>query len=231
VLIAPICPHFAEKVWKMLRKEGSIFSRNVWPVQGPINAGALRQSTYLKDVVYAFRMKLQVWLKSKAKKGESSNKDKNNNSSSSSSSNDSNSNSESGPKAHEATIQISKSFPEWQRLALLYLKSVYDGNRFNVDNAQAKEYFKTNPVTARKLQDIMGLFAAVKQQLETNDANVDPFELSMPFDERALLESNIDYITQTLEVTKINVIEVEGDSADQKGPLAVPGKPAFVVHN
>lgn len=66
LLITPICPHLAEKMWKMLGKEGFIVQAR-WPQGGNIDHVVLAQDAYLEDIIYEFRNKISNYKRTKAK--------------------------------------------------------------------------------------------------------------------------------------------------------------------
>jgi leucyl-tRNA synthetase len=63
VLICPICPHWSEKIWKKLGKEG-LAVRAPWPEAGSEDKLLTRQAKFLRDSLKQFRT-----LAGKAKKG------------------------------------------------------------------------------------------------------------------------------------------------------------------
>eukprot|EP01112_Ceratiomyxa_fruticulosa_P016056 TRINITY_DN4815_c0_g6_i1.p1 TRINITY_DN4815_c0_g6~~TRINITY_DN4815_c0_g6_i1.p1 ORF type:complete len:1112 (+),score=284.52 TRINITY_DN4815_c0_g6_i1:32-3367(+) len=232
-LLAPICPHFSEKVWQLLGKQGSIFRNGKWPIYDPIDPVLIRQNDYLKDAVYSFRMKVQLWIRNKTGKKPDAKKEKKGAEPEVKDKKQKEAEKEKEARflAQEATVTISKSFPEWQRKTLVYLATVYDPveKKFHATQQQMKENFLKDPTMAPHLKDIMGFAEAVKQDAAIRGA--DALELSMPFDERETLETSLNYITRTLELTKLNIVETDSNLAEKKGPLAVPGKPSFLVIN
>lgn len=54
IILSPICPHFAEKVWKLLGKSGLAIRDARWPVAGPVDSNALAQDTYLEVFIILF---------------------------------------------------------------------------------------------------------------------------------------------------------------------------------
>lgn len=63
ILICPICPHWSEKVWKQIGKEGYAV-KAPWPVAGEEDKILSRQAKFLRDNLKSFRQQI-----GKAKKG------------------------------------------------------------------------------------------------------------------------------------------------------------------
>lgn len=63
IMICPVCPHWSEKVWKQMGKEGYAV-KAPWPVSGEEDKILTRQAKFLRDNLKNFRQQL-----GKAKKG------------------------------------------------------------------------------------------------------------------------------------------------------------------
>jgi leucyl-tRNA synthetase len=53
LLILPIGPHFAEHIWKLLKKEGLAAKNARWPSAGEVDAQVLAQDEYIERVCSA----------------------------------------------------------------------------------------------------------------------------------------------------------------------------------
>lgn len=200
LLIAPICPHFAEKCWKILGKQGSILKAR-WPKGGEVDTKAIAQDTYLEENLYEFRNKIGVYKKSKAKNPNA--------------------------KVTEAVITVSTQFPEWQQKVLSYLQSVYNKDtRSFVPDEQIVGHFKQQKDLEKYMQKIMSLIMEVKKQVVTQGS--DALRLAVPFDEKEFIESNMAYVTRSIEVPNIRV---EVDDPKEPKTNAIPGKPNFTCVN
>jgi len=201
IILLPICPHFAEKIWKLLKKEGFAVKNARWPQVGEIDLKVLSQDAFLEDACAEFRNKVAVYKKSKAKNPNA--------------------------KITEATIYVSLEFPEWHKKALQYLQTVYDKEaRTFVADEVIVEHFKQQKDLEKFMQKIMSLIVEVKKNVVTQ--GFDALRLELPFSEKEFLEVNILYIKATLEVDNITVV-VE-DHAQPK-TAATPGKPVIVCLN
>lgn len=58
LLLAPICPHYAEAAWRgpLGHKDGPSVTRAPFPVAGPIDATLVAQDAYLQAKLHAFRV-------------------------------------------------------------------------------------------------------------------------------------------------------------------------------
>jgi len=201
IILLPICPHFAEKIWKLLKKEGFAVKNARWPQVGEIDHKVLAQDTFLEEACAEFRNKVGVYKKSKAKNPNA--------------------------KVTEATIFVSLEFPEWYKKALQYLQTVYNqDSRSFVPDEQIVEYFKLQKDLDKFMQKIMSLIVEVKKNVVQQ--GFDALRLELPFIEKDFIESNLAYIKATLEIENITVA-VE-DPAQPK-TNATPGKPVIVCLN
>lgn len=181
VLIAPVCPHFAEKLWRVLKKEGSVLHAK-WPtVSGVTDKAALDQDSYLEDAVYSFRNKIGVFKK-KAKSAE----------------------------VTEAEITVSLEYPAWVRGTLEYLQTVFDveKNALPADNV-ILDHLKIQKELQPHMKKMMSLIIELKNEIQSK--GVGALQLKMPFDEKELLEASMKYITYTLEVPLIKVVLASPD--------------------
>lgn len=197
LLLSPVCPHFSEKVWKMIGKEGSILKAK-WPEAGPVDHQVLAQDAYLEGTLYEFRNKIALYRKTKAKNPHA--------------------------KVTEANIYISTAFPEWHKNALLYLQGAYDKNtRALAPDAQIIGHFKAQKDLAPAvMQKIMSLIVEVKRDVERQGFAA--LQLELPFSEKEFLDSVMAYVTRALEITNITVI---AEDAAAPKTNATPGKPSL----
>jgi leucyl-tRNA synthetase len=98
ILISPICPHFAEKTWKLLGKSGSIVKEARWPTaSGATDRAALVQDKYLEDALYVFRNKITLFKKKTP-----------------------------NSQITEAEVTVSLEYAAWIRKTIEYLQTVFD---------------------------------------------------------------------------------------------------------
>ncbi|EGC32540.1 leucyl-tRNA synthetase [Dictyostelium purpureum] len=206
VLIYPIAPHFAQKIFNILGK-GSILDAR-WPTAGPIDFEALKKNSYIESTIYSFRTRLQLFQKAKGKGKTASDK----------------------ILPEKSTILFSKSYPKWQQDVLEYLASIYDENTksFTKDNNAISEELRKREEFKPHLKNLMGFVAAVGQNIK--EIGKDALQTSLTFDESEILKENIDYICKTLEITTFDVQEFADTTqpAAGKGVQAPqPGRPTF----
>ncbi|KAN0012546.1 hypothetical protein ACTFIU_007853 [Dictyostelium citrinum] len=204
LLVYPIAPHFAQKLFSMLGK-GNILNAG-WPKAGPIDYEALKKNNYIQQTIYNFRMKLQVYQKAKLK-GKPA-----------------------GTKAipDQSVIIVSKSYPKWQQDVLEYLATIYneDSKSFTKDNnAIAEELLSREEMKPHK-KNLMSFVASAIQNVK--ETGKDALQTSLSFDETSTLTDNIDYICKTLELTSFDVKDFnEIPPASQSKIQPIPGKPQF----
>merc|ERR1719223_2387364 len=56
IIISPICPHLAEHLWTILKKDGTCAGDARFPVAGPVDALLLRKVDYLRFVASDLRI-------------------------------------------------------------------------------------------------------------------------------------------------------------------------------
>jgi leucyl-tRNA synthetase len=65
LLISPVCPHWAEHIWRnVLHEQGSVLKAS-WPVVGPIDNDLLKRNDYLSHTLHNFRLKLAAHMNPK----------------------------------------------------------------------------------------------------------------------------------------------------------------------
>ena len=106
VLIAPICPHWAEHVWGgVLGRAGSV-TRAAWPLRGAEDETLLRADAYLAAKLHEFRLaiiKATTVKASKQARGIVAQ-----------------------PKPTHATVFVASAWPPWQRKPLALLSGLWD---------------------------------------------------------------------------------------------------------
>ncbi|KYQ94208.1 leucyl-tRNA synthetase [Tieghemostelium lacteum] len=210
ILCYPITPHFSQHIYNMLGK-GSILDAR-WPVAGPIDYDCLKKNEYIKHTVHSARNKLTLYQKSKSKEFKDT--------------------PQNNIKPKSAIINYANSFPQWQAQTLTYLHSVYDPKTNSVPktNAQIASDLKTQYPELKSLEKhLMSFVAIVLEQIKIE--GVEALQVSVSFDEKELLQENMDYITKTLELTDVfDIQEYKYSNQEQPskpGSQPIPGKPTF----
>ncbi|GAM23585.1 hypothetical protein SAMD00019534_067600, partial [Acytostelium subglobosum LB1] len=200
ILLFPITPHFSQKVFSMLGK-GSV-AKARWPTVSNIDHLALRTNDYLKNTVYEARNKIGMFLKGKNKGGKTD------------------------AKAEKATIYITKTFPKWKQTVLIYLQSIYnDATRtFTKDINAILEDLKKDQELKPQLSNMMAYVRMLQDDIKIEGKQA--LDTSMPFDEKDVIQQNLEYVTRSLELATIEVQEVI-DVTVKGAPT--PGKPTYLI--
>mmetsp|Transcript_18753 Transcript_18753/g.30824 ORF Transcript_18753/g.30824 Transcript_18753/m.30824 type:complete len:1084 (+) Transcript_18753:230-3481(+) len=209
LLLTPVCPHFCEKVWRLLGRKGFIINE-LFPVAGEVDVTLERANQYLHNSIKTFRDKIerQLVIQAKAKKDGPV------------------------PKPTSAIIYVAQSFPQWRQDLLKTLHKVYleNGNKFPEDLIKQLRDVKSIAAEWKKATTVFG---AIKSDVIAR--GLEAFEVSMPFDEKAVLEENLPFICKQLGLVDIQVaLASDGTVSDpeKKKDLAIPGEPTayFYVH-
>ncbi|CAB4042966.1 leucine--tRNA ligase, cytoplasmic, partial [Paramuricea clavata] len=67
LLLAPICPHICEHIWKLIGHEKSIMYAS-WPQHEGIDESYLKASSYIADSAHEFRLRIKSMMTAKGKK-------------------------------------------------------------------------------------------------------------------------------------------------------------------
>ena len=198
IILSPICPHVCEHIWGLLGKPESILSTD-WPKAAEVNLTVIQQSEYLMEAVRDFRLKLKAALAPpKAKKGPAP--------------------AASEPPSH-CTVYVAKSYPTWQCTILDTLKEMYKTGV--PDNKTISVEMGKLPELKKFMKRVMPFVAFMKEKVESSGLSA--LESSLPWDEMKVLEENLEYI--------VNSLQLEGcqlswsTELGEKGEDCKPGQP------
>ncbi|XP_043220831.1 leucine--tRNA ligase, cytoplasmic-like [Amphibalanus amphitrite] len=193
LLLSPICPHVAEKIWQLIGKEGSIQSAR-WPTADPVDPMLLKKAEYLTNAVHDFRIKYKNYMTpGKPKKGEA-------------------------PRVVEApshgTVWIAHSYPPWQACVLTTLKEMHtaNGGSFPDKKAIAAEMGKKAELK-KYMKKIMPFVSVVIDKVGI--VGMQALNLTLDFDEREVLQANLEYLVSTLELEGLN-LRLSTESPDER---------------
>lgn len=192
ILINPICPHAAQKLWTIVGKDGFI-AAEPFPQPGPVDVTLHKSYLFLNDAAHDFRVRIKDYMKPpKAKKGQTT------------------------PgvarKPTSATIYVAKSFPPWQAMICQALQDLY------IEHGKLPE----KKIIASELAKKESLKPYIKKampfvEVRKNLGDKESFDMNPAFNERQILEENFEYLINTLEAPCLNVtIKDVDDSADAK---------------
>ena len=229
-LLAPITTHISEYIWRdILGKPTSILCAPFPVITEPIDTSVLLADDYLQSTTHRFRTLMQQQqqqqLQASARKTSPIHQP-------------------SAPtnimpsyptteRSMKAEIYVANSHPQWQTQVIALMREHYSitDNSFNDDalNRAIRESLAENKSHMNKL---MSFVMNIKTKVLKEGAKA--FELSLPFDERSILSENIQYLTETLDLMKLEVRDADApDRLDSKrATMASPGEPSvFYYHS
>ena len=212
VMLAPICPHIAQHIWTnvlgkvsaswffvaslpilsfdlMLRsimlEQKSTIDEAVWPETPAALEVIVRAAEYLFDTVHKFRQRLKDVLSSGSKgKGP---KDPNKK-----------------PPTH-GIVFVADAFPQWQSRIIRHLSVRYETSGTLPDNKQLAADFAKMHDLAKYQKKVMPFVQMIKERIEAVGAE-QALQLTCQFSEVDVLSKNIEYITNSLEVSWFRVV-------------------------
>ncbi|KAJ3120198.1 cytosolic leucyl tRNA synthetase [Nowakowskiella sp. JEL0407] len=182
LLLAPICPHFCEFVWRDVLKNTTSIHHALWPKMRPVDKTILEASKYLRDVVYRIRTTEDAAAKKKNKKGGAPAVD---------------------PNAQKTLrLYVALKYPEWQHKAIEALKEAYNTTTKQFENEKAV----FNKHGLLKNGSAMKFAAAVKVAVEKSGESA--FQLALSFDEVTVLKQNLTWVRRELGTFKVSKVEM-----------------------
>ncbi|GLU21323.1 hypothetical protein SLE2022_374690 [Rubroshorea leprosula] len=223
-LIAPICPHYAEYVWReLLKKEGFVVKAG-WPTADSPDPTLKKANKYLQDSIVLMRKLLQKQIlgsKKANKKGApvtSLTEDK-----------------------LKGLIYVNEQFDGWQAECLRILQSKFDNNTntFAPDGEILKALQNGSvgqSTNFKQTQKLCMPFLRFKKD-EAIKLGVHALDLKLPFGEIDVLQENLDLIKRQLGLEEVEVLSAtDPDARAKAGPLTsllnqnppAPGNPTAI---
>ncbi|KAM6148897.1 leucine--tRNA ligase, cytoplasmic [Erethizon dorsatum] len=204
LLLAPFCPHLCEHIWTLLGKSDSIMNAS-WPVAGPVDETLLRSSQYLMEVAHDLRLRLKSYMM--PAKGKKTDK-------------------QPPLRPSHCTIYVAKNYPLWQHTTLMVLRNHFEANSGRLpDNKVIASELGNMSELKKYMKKVMPFVAMVKENVEKMGPRV--LDLQLEFDEQAVLMENIVYLTNSLELERIEV-KFASEAEDKIREDCCPGKPLSV---
>nr|XP_053634011.1 leucine--tRNA ligase, cytoplasmic-like [Cherax quadricarinatus] len=204
LLLAPICPHICDYIWQKILGNARSILHARWPTTEEPDLVLVRASEYLADVSHRFRLRLKAYTSpTKAKKGENLALPQ--------------------PPSH-GTIWIAKTFPKWQSIILTTMLDMYKANNNCLpDNKELSRSLGSNPNLKKYMKKVMPFAQAVRERLNTLGEKA--LRDTLDFDERSILEENIDYLRGTLDLEGLQMCWTEECDNERTQDEVVPGEP------
>lgn len=199
-LIAPICPHYAEYVWKELLKKDGFVIKAGWPEADLPDLTLKRANKYLQDSIVSMRKLLQKQV-SGSKKG-SINTSNNQN------------------KPTKGLIFVNEQYDGWKKECLLILQRNFESvsSTFAPDQQIISELQKS-PVgqqgNFKQVQKLCMPFLRFKKD-EVMAVGVQALDLKLPFGEIEVLALNSDLIKRQLGLEHVEILSAADPFAAEK---------------
>ncbi|KAL1506028.1 hypothetical protein ABEB36_005464 [Hypothenemus hampei] len=209
LLLSPICPHVAEKVWELLGNKTSIVKAS-WPKVGSINEVNIKASEYLMETAHSFRIHLKNYLQGKGTKTKYSITSR-------------------AEKPNMCTVWVAKSFPSWQSCILTVLKEHVIKNGCLPDNKTLSAEFAKKDELKKYMKRVMPFVQATREKVD--QLGLKALALTLEFDEAEILRNNSIYLANTLDVEELIVKYTDEPDATEKMKECCPGSPFVVFSN
>ncbi|GAB2293376.1 hypothetical protein Dimus_027575 [Dionaea muscipula] len=207
-LLAPICPHYAEHVWREHLKKDGFVVRAGWPEADAPDMTLKSSNKYLQDSIVQMRKLLQKQT-SGSKKG----------------------NKRGAPVAQPPAdkklvglIYVNEEYEGWKLECLRILQSKFDHEtRSFAPDAEIMEALRNSVVgqdtNFKQIQKLCMPFLRFKKD-ETLALGVHALDLKLPFGEIEVLSENVDLIKRQLGLEHVEVLSAaDHDALERAGPL------------
>ncbi|KAL6497721.1 hypothetical protein OROHE_027046 [Orobanche hederae] len=226
-LIAPICPHYAEYVWRELLKKDGYVVKAGWPKGDLPDLTLKKANDYLQDCIVSMRKLLQKQISGSKKGGKtgSSNVVQNN-------------------KPTVGLIFVNEQYDGWKKECLNTLQKKFDSKTctFAPDHEILAELQNSEIGQAGNFKQIQKLcmpFLRFKKD-EVKAVGVQALDLKLPFGELDVLEENVGLIKRQLGLERLEVLSAkDGEAVARAGDHASvlnsnppsPGVPTAIFMN
>ncbi|XP_019423387.1 PREDICTED: leucine--tRNA ligase, cytoplasmic-like isoform X2 [Lupinus angustifolius] len=197
-LLAPICPHYAEFIWReLLVKEGFVVNAG-WPTADSPDLTLKSANKYLQESIVLMRKLLQKQL-SGSKKG----------------------NKKGAPapsvKVTTGLIYVNEQFDGWKAECLNILRSKFDEeNRTFAPDSEIVEAVEKSSIGKNPYRPFLRY-----RKDEAIKLGAQALDLKLPFGEIDVLKENLDLIKRQLGLEDVEILSAaNADSLARAGPLA-----------
>ncbi|XP_069996006.1 leucine--tRNA ligase, cytoplasmic [Penaeus vannamei] len=203
-LLAPICPHVCDHVWMNILGNPKSILHAQWPSSEEPNLTLVKASEYLADASHRFRLRLKSHMTpAKAKKGETAAVPE---------------------QPSHGTIWVAKTFPKWQSIILTTMHGLYKANGDKLpDNKEISKALGANAELKKYMKKAMPFAQAARERMNTLGEKA--LKDTVEFNERDILEENIDFLRGTLDLEGLELRWTEECDNERTKEEVVPGEP------
>lgn len=205
-LIAPVCPHYAEFVWKfLLRKDGFVVNAG-WPCADSPDLTLQRANKYLQDSIILMRKLLQKQISGpkKSKKGASISQSEES-------------------MLTVGLIYVNEQYDGWKEECLKVLQRKFDRENGSFKSEkeileELKESPLGNDMNMKQIQKLCMSFLKFKMD-DVLHVGLQALDLRLPFNEIKVLKENTDLIRRQLGLDHVEVLSASDEASRKKaGP-------------
>ncbi|VBB28703.1 unnamed protein product [Acanthocheilonema viteae] len=202
IILSPICPHVSEQIWQMLGKDGFIVCAK-WPVTPPVDDLITKKAEFLDGAIRDFRLRLKNHMNLKQKK-----------------SNDTN-------PPSEAVIYFTVEYPTLQKEVLGLLNQYYqEGNGMLPDNKEISRRLGAIENLKKFMKKTMPFVQMIRENLAIYGESA--LDIACRFDQKEVLEQNLDYILSTLDLERVTITNVKEVVSANVVEMTYPGRPIIM---
>nr|CAD2194038.1 unnamed protein product [Meloidogyne enterolobii] len=180
-----------------------------WPTISTVDKLLLQQSSFVNNAIKEFRQRRDAKLNPKKKDPKKALLP---------------------PKA--ATIYFTKKYPEWKEKAINLMRKLYESNNSTLpDNREIMELLNTTQLPEKK--EVMPFVQFVRERVAQNGSAA--LSVNEDFDQKYVLEQIRDYLLCTLQLEKLDIVDIANATENAKEVVEVikscsPGSP-LIIYN
>ncbi|VDO28771.1 unnamed protein product [Brugia timori] len=202
IILSPICPHVSEQIWQILGKDGFIVCAK-WPIIPPADDLITKKAEFMDDTIRDFRLRLKNHMNLKQKKGKDTN------------------------PPSEAIIYFAEEYPSWQKEVLGLLNQCYlEGNGELPDNKEISRRLGAIESLKKFMKKTMPFVQLIRENLAIHGESA--LDIACRFDQKEVLEQNLDYILSALDLESVTITDVKGVVPANVLEMTCPGKPIIM---
>lgn len=189
LILSPICPHIAEYIWQLLGKDGLIVNAP-WPTVDPVDEKLAIGARFITESLAEFRARLKTYMTPKKKALK-----------------------EIPEVPTEAVIYVAKEYPPWQKTILDILEKQAKANNGALpDNKAISQLIGKEESLKKFAKKAMPFVQMIKERFEQK--GVSALASSSPVDQTSILNENIDFIMNALDLDRVTIRHTDEEGID-----------------